>query len=148
MTGSLTHPTFTVDGTGFGSEPTPSIAADAGYTGEDYGVTALSFHDQGTLSFNAGQNIGTGRDTIGLVISSYTDTEIVFTLGSTYAGYYYPSGRFEIQSGDPFYVEVAGVESSDSSASTVTSVTPEPSSFALLGTGILGMLGVMRKRFA
>ncbi len=29
-----------------------------------------------------------------------------------------------------------------------TAVTPEPSSFALLGTGILGVVGVMRKRLA
>lgn len=142
LTGSLTHPTFTVYGTGFGSEPKPLVAADLGHTGEDYGVTALSFHDLGPLTFNAGQNIGTGRDTIGLVISSYTDTEIVFTLGSTYAGYYYPKGMFEIQEGDPYYVEVDGVKSAASS------VTPEPSSIALLGTGILGMAGIARRRFA
>ncbi len=31
---------------------------------------------------------------------------------------------------------------------TPASVTPEPSSFALLGTGMLGVAGVLRKRFA
>lgn len=46
---------------------------------------------------------------------------------------------------------VAGPESSFEGnllASTDTSVTPEPSSIALLGTGLLGVAGVARRRFS
>ena len=32
-------------------------------------------------------------------------------------------------------------------ATDATSVTPEPSSFVLLGTGLLGAAGILRKRF-
>lgn len=44
-----------------------------------------------------------------------------------------------INGGTKFYIQ---------SPNTPGSVTPEPSSFLLLSTGMLGMAGVMRKRFA
>ena len=43
---------------------------------------------------------------------------------------------------------LAPVDYLTTSTSSVVSVTPEPSSFALLGTGLLGMVGVVRRRIS
>lgn len=43
---------------------------------------------------------------------------------------------------------VLDVTDLDPSATQPAAVTPEPSSFALLGTGLLGAAGILRKRFA
>ena len=37
--------------------------------------------------------------------------------------------------------------SKDTDIGTPTAVTPEPSSLALLGTGVLGLAGVVRRQF-
>ena len=47
----------------------------------------------------------------------------------------------------PFFSE-GSVNAGGTFTTLPASVTPEPSSFALLGTGLLGVAGVMRKRFA
>ena len=89
--GSPTAPEITLTGTGFGSEPAPSNLATTGYTGYDYG-NALYFCDNSNdaTPWCAWQNdgLGHGSDTIGLVVNTYTDTSIDYTLGSIYAQYY------------------------------------------------------------
>lgn len=111
FSGSAANPQITIDGSQFGSEPAPTNAGYPGYTGYDYG-NALYFCDTSTnpSSWCAGQNDGRGNgaDTIGLVISSYTDTHIVYTLGSDYGSYYYPSDIFRAEPGDQFTVHVNG----------------------------------------
>jgi hypothetical protein len=109
--GSAADPQITIDGSGFGTEPAPTNAGYPGYTGYDYG-NALYFCDTSNnpQSFCAGQNDGKGNgsDTIGLVIASYSDTHIGYTLGSDYGSYYYPSNIFRAEPGDQFTVHVNG----------------------------------------
>ncbi len=46
--------------------------------------------------------------------------------------------NFTLGSGDAFVIDIG----------PQPSISPEPSTFALLGTGVLGAIGVLRKRFA
>jgi hypothetical protein len=109
--GASSNPQMTILGSGFGSEPASTNLAYKGYTGFDYG-NALYFCDTSTNpnAFCAGQNDGKGGgDTIGLVVGSYTDTQIVYALGSSYSLSYYPSNTFRLQQGDHFTAYVSGM---------------------------------------
>jgi YVTN family beta-propeller protein len=82
--GTPAAPTVTVWGSGFGTEadlgtPVPAYGAGTGY---DYGNQFFLVD-----SYGYGQGDGPFGDFVGLVISSYSDNQITFTLGSQYANY-------------------------------------------------------------
>jgi hypothetical protein len=99
FSGSASNPSITVTGANFGAYPpigTPETC-QAGDTGDDHGSSGLWFNDA-TQSWTAGQ----AGDCIGLIVTSWSSTQVVFALGSEYANY--PP----IQSGDQIEVEVQG----------------------------------------
>ena len=105
FTGTATAPVVTVTGTGFGARPgadpkgSPALAsvgcrrqplAGNKKDGFDYGPTGLSlgWGKSPPSGYNAGANVaGRYLDCIGIQISSYTATKIVFSLGCQYALY-------------------------------------------------------------
>jgi hypothetical protein len=86
FTGTPSNPTVTITGTNFGPEPPPNpptpVNCVSGDTSFDYGATGLSFEDV-TGVWTAGQ---TG-DCIGLVVSSYSNTKIVYSFGPFYTNF-------------------------------------------------------------
>lgn len=80
FSGTPSNPTVTVNGSNFGSEPAGS-AAGCGATGQTFG-NSLIFNDI-TQGWAAGQS----GDCIGLIVSSYTPTQVVFQFGSFYSNF-------------------------------------------------------------
>jgi hypothetical protein len=100
FTGTSAAPTITVTGSGFGAGPpigTPETC-QAGDTGDDYGSSGLWFSDTTQGGWTAGQ----AGDCIGLIVGSWSSSQVVFGFGNEYANY--PS----IQSGDQIGVGVQG----------------------------------------
>jgi len=84
LSGPAASPSITVTGTGFGSTPpigTPETC-QPGDTGDDYGSTGLWFGDT-TQGWTAGQ----AGDCIGLIVTSWTGTQVTFGFGNQYANY-------------------------------------------------------------
>ncbi len=111
-------PTFTVQGSGFGSVPTNGIAPSAlancgpGWagTGLDYGTSNLWMLDTAQSvgldgAWQDGANFtSTNGNCEGVVIQSWTPTQIVFGLSSTYESF-----SWGLASGNTVCVEVKGV---------------------------------------
>jgi subtilase family serine protease len=99
FTGSVADPTITVTGSGFGSAP-PVFAAGCSASGNDYSGNGLYLTDN-THDWNAGQP----GDCIGLNFSTYSNTQVVLTLGNYYDS---SSSNTMLNDGDAFTVDVAG----------------------------------------
>jgi hypothetical protein len=106
FSGSPVSPTITVTGSGFGTIDSlgqGTTPPEGNYTGLDYQANFHLADLSGNPPFYAGQDIPSQPDGIGVVISSYSDTQIVFTLGNYYGIY-----GFYLASGDNFQMTVLG----------------------------------------
>ncbi len=152
VSGATSSPTVTVTGQGFGTESALGVAQDPvayfptgvsnncnNNLGNDYGAN-LYLQDT-SANWNAGEG-GTptaNGDQIGLVISSYSDTKIVFTLGSCYSFYRLSAGdAYTI--GDAYTMNVLGAAFSGiveyASPPTATISSPASGQIYSLGQSI------------
>jgi hypothetical protein len=82
----------------------------AGPPGFDYGNSLYVSDTKANGGFTAGQYTTSGQaqaDCVGLVIVSYTDTEIVLKYGNLY-NQDLPNNRYVLSNGDPLKVVVKG----------------------------------------
>jgi hypothetical protein len=104
--GTSSAPTFTVNGSGFGSQaqhPTAPVCPDETSGAGVIFAGGLYFNDTSSADWQA----GFGNDCIGLVVSGWSDSTITFTLGSWYAGPGAAQGTI-LNNGDPFTMTVRG----------------------------------------
>ena len=119
FTGSTMAPTITINGSGFGMQPTPDptyapagtqlcpLAPPAGDQGLDYGTNLYVF--------DVPRNWAGGRyrpqlnelDCVGLLISKFTATQVVLQFGAAYAQYQ-QKDNYLLAEGDAYQIAVNG----------------------------------------
>lgn len=166
FTGNASNPTITINGSGFGSTapatnpiytPAGNTAPGITYTcpatigndGFDYGTSLWLQDTKSPGGYRMGRYDSTidELDCIGLLVTSYSDTQVVFTLGAEYS-----EGGYSLAQGDPYTVYVNGAQTSGTviyQPGPPPPATPEAPSGVLFGAGIavaLGTLGYRRRR--
>jgi len=99
FTGPVNSPTVIITGSGLGA-PFATVKAGCGATGNDYAYSQLFLED-----VTRGWYAGIPGDCIGLTNMSYTNTKILFQLGSYYDS---PPWSYVLDSGDRFRLSVDG----------------------------------------
>jgi hypothetical protein len=110
FTGDVASPTVTLVGTGFGQSP-PKGTSDANTTcgsygvgnGDVYGTNGLWFLDD-TNGWSAGFSNAKAANCIGIVIDSWTVTQVVFHFGVAYDSF----DSWFAASGDNYVIDVKG----------------------------------------
>ena len=144
-TGSYTHITFnfyTPGGTAFAAGT--GYLFSAPYTGTPSGLNALDPNLLGTAAASGGTyDFGSSLTLIGgdtyYFYESAALPQGTITGDSTYPGHAY----FTYSSGSTYSPDT----SADFLVTGTPAAAPEPSGLALLGTGVLGFAGVIRRRF-
>lgn len=115
VTGTASNPVITIRGHHFGARPAHNPSCHPGdggvcgsYTGYDFG-TKLYLVDKSPVLFSAGRYrpAKSELDSIGLVITTYTQRKIVYHFGS---GYHHGHGSagLRLKKGDHYRVSVRG----------------------------------------
>jgi hypothetical protein len=101
--GPSSDPTVIVNGSGFGSAPV-ALPVGSG-TGDNFVGGQLSFNnDASALPWQAGYP----GNALGLILSSYTDSQAIFSFGSALSG---SNPAYSLNAGDPYRLSVNGATS-------------------------------------
>jgi hypothetical protein len=109
--GSSFSPTVTVSGKGFGGKAPASVAVGtlsncpAESSGSDYGTNFEFFDNTASLPWSAGGSKGVKPGTqgacVGMVVSQWTATKVVFTFGNQF-------GNFVLSNGNNYALGIKG----------------------------------------
>jgi hypothetical protein len=77
------HGTFTITGSGFGSEPVAAVTNPCGKTGNDFPGLALAVEDS-TNGWTAGSDTNGSPSCLGIKVKRYTNTSIAFSVGNDF----------------------------------------------------------------